>query len=209
MFVGVIVAFMTDGSMELASFVLGGSLLATLALGKMQRLSSFVWGGVYVILANLAVLATLTRYQGLMLAPLAILAVWAFPGGKRARGETGKGATWVVFAVQLAWLAVPAWLLFQRFGHFQQVADRASRFGLGRTLLNYWNVCEMFLYITTYVLTLPVFVFFMAGLIGGPFHARGGRKEDHGIRDRKVLTREQTRCALSSPHFPLLSGSRQ
>lgn len=56
-FVGAIVTFMTDGSVELASYALAGSLLAALALGRMQRLSTFVWGGVYVILANLAVLA--------------------------------------------------------------------------------------------------------------------------------------------------------
>ncbi len=56
-FVGAVVAFMTDGSLELAAYALGGSLLATLAVGRMQRLSSFVSGGVYVVVANMAVLA--------------------------------------------------------------------------------------------------------------------------------------------------------
>lgn len=56
-FVGGAIAFMTDGSMELVTYALGGSLLATVAVGKIQRLFTFAWGGVYVILTNLAVLA--------------------------------------------------------------------------------------------------------------------------------------------------------
>jgi putative nucleotidyltransferase with HDIG domain len=57
MFIGAVIAFMTDGSLELAVYALGGSLLATLAVGRVQRLSTFAWGGVYVVMANLAVLA--------------------------------------------------------------------------------------------------------------------------------------------------------
>ncbi|OQY22186.1 MAG: hypothetical protein B6I34_06240 [Anaerolineaceae bacterium 4572_32.1] len=57
LFIGAVIAFMTNGSLELVTYALGGSLLATLALGKIQRLSTFAWGGVYVILTNLAVLA--------------------------------------------------------------------------------------------------------------------------------------------------------
>lgn len=56
-FFGAVIASMTDGSLELVAFALGGSLLATLALGKINRLANFVWGGVYVVLASLAVLA--------------------------------------------------------------------------------------------------------------------------------------------------------
>ena len=56
-FVGAVIAFMTDGSLELFFYALGGSLLATQALGKMKRLATFARGGIYVILTNLAVLA--------------------------------------------------------------------------------------------------------------------------------------------------------
>jgi hypothetical protein len=56
-FVGGAIAFMTDGSMELVTYALGGSLLATVAVGRIQRLFTFAWGGVYVIVTNLAVLA--------------------------------------------------------------------------------------------------------------------------------------------------------
>jgi len=56
-FVGAVIAFMTDGSMELTVYAVGGSVLATIVTGRVQRLLAFAWGGIYVILANLAVLA--------------------------------------------------------------------------------------------------------------------------------------------------------
>ena len=56
-FVGAVIAFMTDSSLELLSYALGGSLLATQALGKMKRLATFVRGGIYIVLTNLAMLA--------------------------------------------------------------------------------------------------------------------------------------------------------
>ena len=56
-FVGAVIAYMTDGSLELLSYALVGSLLATLALARVQRMATFVRGGIYVALTNLAVLA--------------------------------------------------------------------------------------------------------------------------------------------------------
>jgi 4-amino-4-deoxy-L-arabinose transferase-like glycosyltransferase len=106
-----------------------------------------------------AVLATLTRYQGLMLVPLVgwvLVLVW------RRRGAGRAAAT----AIQLAWLALPAWLLYQRFGHIGQVAERQAG-DWAKTLLNYWNLFEMFLYILPYAVTLPVFAFFVIGLVRG------------------------------------------
>ena len=107
-----------------------------------------------------AVLATLTRYQGLMLAPLV---GWVLVLVCRRR-STGRVAALVM---QTLWLALPAWLLYQRFGHIGQVAERTG-VGWAQTLLNYWNLFEMFIYILPYAVTLPVFVFFVIGLVRGP-----------------------------------------
>ena len=107
-----------------------------------------------------AVLATLTRYQGLMLAPLVL---WVLVLVCRRR-STGRVAALVM---QTLWLALPAWLLYQRFGHIGQVAERTG-VGWAQTLLNYWNLFEMFIYILPYAVTLPVFVFFVIGLVRGP-----------------------------------------
>jgi hypothetical protein len=107
-----------------------------------------------------AVLATLTRYQGLMLAPLLLvllLMLW------RQRCAGRMAAT----AAQMAWLALPAWLLYERFGHVAQVIERQGG-SWAETLLNYWNLFEMFVYIVPYAVTLPVFVFCVIGLVQGP-----------------------------------------
>jgi len=108
-----------------------------------------------------AVLATLTRYQGLMLAPLVLVALveaWR----RRAAGRLAATLA------QVLWLALPAWFLFQRFGHLGQVVERAPEGFSWSTLLNYWYYFEMFIFLTPYFLTLPVFVFFILGLFQGP-----------------------------------------
>jgi hypothetical protein len=107
-----------------------------------------------------AVLATLARYQGLMLVPLIgiqLVMQWR-------RRETGR---WVSLLAQLGWLSLPAWTLYGGFRHGQQVAARAA-VDTWQTLLNYWNIFEMFLYILPYALTLPVFAFVVVGLVRGP-----------------------------------------
>jgi len=106
-----------------------------------------------------AVLAVLTRYQGILLAPL----VWGGVVVLWSRKARGRG--WIL-AAQTLWLALPAWWLFQRFGHFEQIDERQGA-AWAETLLNYWNVSEMFLYVLPYALTLPVFLFFLGGVFAG------------------------------------------
>jgi len=50
-----LVGVMTDGSLELAVFFAAGSAVATLALGRIERLNVFFAAGVYVGLVNIAV----------------------------------------------------------------------------------------------------------------------------------------------------------
>ena len=52
----VIVGFMAGGSLELATYALVGGLIASLSLSRVEKLNAFFWAGVYVALANLAVI---------------------------------------------------------------------------------------------------------------------------------------------------------
>jgi len=52
----VIVGFMAGGSLELATYALIGGLIASLSLSRVEKLNAFFWAGVYVALANLAVI---------------------------------------------------------------------------------------------------------------------------------------------------------
>jgi putative nucleotidyltransferase with HDIG domain len=51
-----VVGFMAGGSLELAVYALAGGLVASLSLCRVESLSAFLWAGVYVALANLAVI---------------------------------------------------------------------------------------------------------------------------------------------------------
>lgn len=52
----IIVGFMAGGSLELAIYALVGGLIASLSLSRVEKLNVFFWAGVYVALANLAVI---------------------------------------------------------------------------------------------------------------------------------------------------------
>ncbi|HNY27586.1 MAG TPA: glycosyltransferase family 39 protein [Candidatus Sumerlaeota bacterium] len=123
-------------------------------------------------LTLLSVLATLTRYQGLLLAPVVAVTFVALWLGRLPAARGQRHRPWGALAAQLTWLALPAWLLFQRFGHIQQVANRVPPGDLWTVVTTYWGRFEMFLYLTPYILTLPVFVFFMAGLLTKPASAQ-------------------------------------
>jgi putative nucleotidyltransferase with HDIG domain len=47
---------MAGGSLELAVYALAGGLIASLSLCRVESLNAFLWAGVYVVLANLAVI---------------------------------------------------------------------------------------------------------------------------------------------------------
>jgi putative nucleotidyltransferase with HDIG domain len=51
-----VVGFMADGSLELTIYALVGGLIASLSLSKLEKLNAFLWAGVFVALANLAVI---------------------------------------------------------------------------------------------------------------------------------------------------------
>ncbi|MFQ6057378.1 MAG: HD family phosphohydrolase [Anaerolineae bacterium] len=51
-----VVGFLGGGSLELMVYALAGGVIAALSLWRVERLNSFLWAGVYVALANLAVI---------------------------------------------------------------------------------------------------------------------------------------------------------
>jgi hypothetical protein len=123
-------------------------------------------------LTLLSVLAALTRYQGLLLAPVVAVTFVALWLGRLPASRGCHHRPWGALAAQLTWLTLPAWLLFQRFGHVQQVANRIPPGDIWTVATTYWGRFEMFLYLIPYILTLPVFVFFMAGLLTKPASAQ-------------------------------------
>jgi hypothetical protein len=109
----------------------------------------------------LAPLATLTRYQGILLVPLEWLALKAYWARARASNDSRK--TPILSAALLAWLPVVAWVGVHSRTHLQQFAER-SEVGLTQTLLAYWSLAESFVLLLPYFVTIPVFVLFACGL---------------------------------------------
>lgn len=115
----------------------------------------------FVIACVLAPVATLTRYQGLLLLPVELLALNALLAQRRRASKSGGIAVGIV--VLLPWLFVVAWLRAHAGGHEQQIAERAGQ-SFARALVNYWNLAESFLFLFPYFITVAVFVLFAAGL---------------------------------------------
>ncbi len=106
-----------------------------------------------------SVLATLTRYQGLLLIfPIA----FALLRQLRMRRPSA-----LALATQALWLAVPGWILRGGFAHLQQVLDRKGTeydMTVWESALAYWSVAESYLYLYPYALTPTIFLAFLAGL---------------------------------------------
>ncbi|MBN1902259.1 glycosyltransferase family 39 protein [Candidatus Sumerlaeota bacterium] len=113
----------------------------------------------------LAVLATLTRYQGVLLAPPILFLLVMI--SMRQRRFPWKETAW-----QILWALPVLWIYFYGFRHPQQFVERAGN-SPGQTVILILNVFESFLAYSPYFLTLPVFFFMLAGL----FYPGGYRNE--------------------------------
>jgi hypothetical protein len=51
-----LIGFMANGSMEITAYIAAGGIVATLALGRIERLNAFFLTGLYVVLINIAVI---------------------------------------------------------------------------------------------------------------------------------------------------------
>ena len=122
-------------------------------------------GNQYLMLASLAgALATLTRYQGIFLLPLLVLAVWKL--SRVARTLHARAASsWLTL---LPWLAPPLWLLRGGLAplrtHFAQIAERSSTDLYVTLVQTYWYMFEQFLLMSPYFLTYGIFGFLLYGL---------------------------------------------
>ncbi len=106
-----------------------------------------------------AVLATLTRYQGLILAFPILYAI--------LQRLKNRQTIWQILLAQIFWLAIPLWMFRGGFAHLRQFADRSGAdLGLttGQTLLAYWNLAESYIYLFPYSISFGVFLAFVGGV---------------------------------------------
>lgn len=112
------------------------------------------------VAAVLAPLSALTRYQGIFLLPLEIIAMIVLSS---RREQTGAGTPTTSFVIAgLLWLAPIVWLVTHFGGHGQQIGQRAGASPL-LALLNYWNLAEAFALLFPYFVTIPVYVLSVVG----------------------------------------------
>ena len=111
----------------------------------------------------LAALATLTRYQGVLLLPLGLIAlrqIWL----RRTDRQQSRVSVSLLLAI-LPWIAVLAWMVGYSWRHGQQIAERTGA-TLAQTLLIYWLQAESLILLFPYFVTIGVFVLFAVGLGG-------------------------------------------
>ena len=119
----------------------------------------------WLLLASLtAALATLTRYQGILLLPPMLLVFWKL----RPILSRPRAPRWDPWWLLLPWAAVPLWLLRHGPGpilaHLDQMRERTAT-SLGTSLLNYTQLFEQFLLMSPYFLTYGLFGFLVYGLL--------------------------------------------
>ena len=109
-----------------------------------------IWGIV------LSVVATLTRYQGILLIPPYLYVLWRL--NLKEKTPTRRAAI-----AGVLWLLPAVWIVFFGFRHPEQFAERAGA-TVWQTFLNILLLAESFLAYSPYFLTLPVCFFLLAGL---------------------------------------------
>lgn len=110
-------------------------------------------------------LATLTRYQGLGLLPLLVLAGYYGIKNIKSKIEDNRSVA-VLFLIYsaafLVWFGVPTWWFLRGMGHAGQYSERA----VGDWMTNlgaYLIMAEGFIAYLPYVVTYPVFIFAVYG----------------------------------------------
>lgn len=116
--------------------------------------------------------ATLTRYQGLAIVPLPMLVgIILF---KKAKQEKFRFRIFnYIFLISslIPYIVVILWIRSRGFGHFVQFSERTGATWLA-SLLAYLTMAEHFILFFPYILTYPIFVFFLYGLIKSEFNNR-------------------------------------
>ncbi|MCX7016365.1 MAG: glycosyltransferase family 39 protein [Candidatus Sumerlaeota bacterium] len=156
--------------------------------------------GRLVLATALAVLATLTRYQGAILfVPIAWELIQAFR----------QKRPWAApLLAQALWLAVPLWVARGGFAHLQQIAHRTGAdIGLsGReTALAYWNLAECYYLLFPYSLTPPIFLCFLAGVFAPGMAGRNGDRHAFPDDPGGAGSRASAGKASQSPFLPSMA----
>ncbi|MCE5231332.1 glycosyltransferase family 39 protein [bacterium] len=116
----------------------------------------------WMILASLlGAIATLTRYQGiLLLLPIVVVVAWRVFASRHSGLRTQDSK---LFLSLLPWLMIPLWFVREGLGplmnHFQQFQERAA------TASDYWMMIEEFVMRAPYFATWGLFGFFIYGLL--------------------------------------------
>lgn len=117
--------------------------------------------------AAMAVLASLTRYQGAMLVPPVLVCAWLL-------WRRGGAVPWKPLLPLLGLALLPAWSFAIGFIHDEQFESRSLGGGAGAALKVFALNAEAFAAFTPYFLTYPVFVLALFGMFWtrqrrGPF----------------------------------------
>jgi hypothetical protein len=110
----------------------------------------------FMAVTVLAVLATLTRYQGILLLP-PILALLVFLTVQKRK------IPWKETSVQILWALPAFWVYYYGFRHPEQFVERAG-ISPAQTAILILNVFESFLAYSPYFLTWPICFFMIAGI---------------------------------------------
>lgn len=102
-------------------------------------------------------LAALTRYQGVLFAPL-LLIVFVF------YVRRFRGVPWLSLLAGIIWLALPAWMAWNGFAHQGQFTSRTAPTPLA-TATAWWNTLESFVLISPYYMGYPLMLAAMAGAL--------------------------------------------
>jgi len=104
----------------------------------------------------LTVLATMTRYQGVLLFPILLFLLVTFIMRQK------KIPAWAMIS-QVLWILPVIWMVLYGFRHQEQFVERAG-ITWQQTLLNIFLLMESFLAYSPYFLTLPICFVFLAGI---------------------------------------------
>ncbi len=110
----------------------------------------------------LSVASALTRYQGILLVALLLVAI----GGHLWRT---RQIPWRCLLLSSLWLLLPLWIVTHGFVHQTQFAQRTTGQWV-TTLLAWLNLAESFVLIFAYYVGWPIFLFALVGLMRVDWH---------------------------------------
>lgn len=138
--------------------------------GKEKSKSNIEGGTRWLMLASLlGVLASLTRYQGVILLPAVFLVIRAVDAARKKADADAKPKM-NPWSALLPWIIIVAWFAFAGRGavatQVQTMSTRSGAPGAGLLagVINFWYMLEQFVLMSPYFVTYGIFGFFIYGL---------------------------------------------